>query len=67
MVQAAVAARAEVGRIGGQPEILLSQVDHRQPVLGDHGIRFAAVDAAAAAYAEARFRDRPRAEPRRRF
>jgi hypothetical protein len=33
-------------------EIVTSQVDHRQPVDGDHGRRFVPVDDAAAAYAE---------------
>lgn len=33
-------------------EILLSKVDHRQPVAGDNGVRFEPKDAKAAEYAE---------------
>ncbi len=36
-------------------EILLSQADHREPVAGDHGIRFSPRTPADAAYAAALF------------
>jgi hypothetical protein len=52
---------------GIPPQILLSLADHRQPFLGDHGIRFAAVDAAAAAYAAERFPHGPLAPAGPRF
>lgn len=36
-------------------EILLSKLDHRQPVAGDHGIQFAPDDEKASEYAEQLF------------
>jgi hypothetical protein len=54
-------ARAALGIMATGP----AKPIHWKPFLGDHGIHFAAVDAAAAAGVEARFREHLRAEPPR--